>query len=140
MNDIRSKCPDPDIYAQEYLCQFSKEFGRLIDPELIEFYDQIPQGNNVAYYLGMDIGRQHDRTAITILKSVNSNLFLENVVVLSKVEYAKQIETVKQLHQRYNFRAGYIDEGGIGSAVAEQITKEISTKLKGLQFNENNKV
>ena len=87
----------------------------------------------------MDIGRKHDKTSIVIISERANKTYLENIITLSKTEYAEQIETVKQLHQKYQFKAGFIDEGGIGSAVAETITKTISTKLRGLAFTGSNK-
>ena len=138
LNSLHSLCPDPDVFAREYECVFSKEFGSFIDPSIVDFIDDIPSGQG-GYYLGMDIGRKHDRTALTILKAVKDKAYLENVITLSKCEYSQQIQVVKDLNSKYGFQAGFIDEGGIGSAVAEQICKTISSKLKGMQFTASNK-
>lgn len=69
------------------MCVFSKEFGAFVDPEVIDFVDDIPNEQG-GYYLGMDIGRKHDRTALTILKAIKDKVYLENVLTLSKCEYA----------------------------------------------------
>ena len=117
---------------------FSKEFGSFIDPSIVDFIDDIPSGQG-GYYLGMDIGRKHDRTALVILKSVGDKAYVVNVISLNKCEYSEQIRIVKDLNDKYHFQAGFIDEGGIGSAVAEQICKTVSSKLKGMQFTGTNK-
>lgn len=87
----------------------------------------------------MDVGRKHDRSAITIVKQVADKLYLENVVTLSKCPYSEQIQIVKDLDKKYQFKNGLIDEGGIGSAVAEQVTKTVTARIKGIQFTASNK-
>ena len=138
IGQLKKLVGDPDIFGQEYMCVFSKEFGSFIDPSIVDFVDEIP-GEQGGYYLGMDVGRKHDRTALTILKAVNGKAYLENVITLSKCEYSQQIQVVKDLNGKYGFQAGFIDEGGIGSALAEQIRKTVSSKLCGLQFTGSNK-
>lgn len=138
IEELHKQVNDPEIWNQEYCCNFSSSYGAFLDTTLLDWYDQIPSGNS-GYYFGMDIGRKHDRTAISILKAVGDKAYLENIITLDKCPYKEQIDLVKKLHTKHKFTAGYIDEGGIGSAVAEQITKEVSSKLKGLQFTGSNK-
>lgn len=138
VEELKKLVGDPEVFQQEYMCVFSKEFGSFIDPDIIDFVDDVPEDQG-GYYLGMDIGRKHDRTALTILKAVKDKIYLENALTLSKCEYAEQIRIVKDLNEKYRFQAGLVDEGGIGSAVAEQITKTISSRLCGLQFTGSNK-
>lgn len=138
VDELKKMVGDPDVYNQEYMCVFSKEFGSLIDTDIIDYVDDIPQDQG-GYYLGMDIGRKNDKSAISILKVIKNDTYLENIITLTNCEYAKQIQLVKDLHEKYQFQGGYIDEGGIGSAVAEQISKTISSKLQGLSFTQANK-
>lgn len=87
IEQLRELCSDPDIFEQEYMCKFSKEYGAFIDFDKVDFYNEIPKGDS-GYYLGMDIGRKHDRTAITIVKAVDKKHYLENVIVLNKCQYS----------------------------------------------------
>lgn len=87
IGELKKLVGDPDVFQQEYMCVFSKEFGAFIDPEVIDFVDDIPEEQG-GYYLGMDIGRKHDRTALTILKAIKDKIYLENVLTLSNCEYA----------------------------------------------------
>ena len=138
VEQLKKLVGDQDVFNQEYMCVFSKEFGSFIDPSVVDFVDDIPSEEG-GYYLGMDIGRKHDRTALVILKSVGDKAYVVNVISLNKCEYSEQIRIVKDLNDKYHFQAGFIDEGGIGSAVAEQICKTVSSKLKGMQFTGTNK-
>lgn len=47
--------------------------------------------------------------------------------------------TVKQLHEREKFSSGYIDQNGIGSALAEFVTKQVSSRLRGFTWTGANK-
>ena len=83
VDELRKFVGDPDVFNQEYMCVFSKEFGSFIDTDIIDFVDEIPNQQG-GYYLGGDIGRKHDRTAFVILKSIADKAYVENVIILNK--------------------------------------------------------
>lgn len=138
LDSLRSLCPDPDVFSQEYECRFLSEYGTLVDTKLIDWYDELPKGTPVNY-LGMDIGSRNDRSAIVILRQIAGKLYLDDISMLDKTEYEKQLEILGGIHKRNNFAAGYIDQTGIGSAFAEFATKKISSKICGLSFTAANK-
>lgn len=49
------------------------------------------------------------------------------------------MDAVKQLHSRNHYTSGYIDAVGIGSALAEFVSKQVSTKIKGFSWSSTNK-
>lgn len=63
LESLHSLCPDPDVFAQEYECKFVNEYGSMIDTNLLVF-DERADCVGRASFMGMDIGSQHDRTAI----------------------------------------------------------------------------
>ena len=91
----------------------------MLDPALIEEAVGIP-ANASGTWLGIDIGRQHDRTSIVAVKQLGDKLYVDNIKTLHRCEYQKQLdEFAKHVAMQKSFVAGYIDAGGIGSAVAE---------------------
>ena len=58
----------------------------MLDPELIEETDSIPAGCT-GTWLGIDIGRQHDRTSIVAVKQVMDKLYVDSIKTLHKCEY-----------------------------------------------------
>ena len=46
---------------------------------------------------------------------------------------------VKEIHNINKFNGGYIDETGIGSAFAEFVKKNVSSKINGFTFTGSNK-
>ena len=138
LQSLKTLCPDKDVFAQEYECQFLSEYGSLIDVSLIDYYDDLPTGNRTNY-LGMDIGSKSDRSAIVILRKIGEVVYLDDIVVLNKMEYNQQLQMVKEIHNINKFNAGYIDETGIGSAFAEFVKKNVSSKITGFTFTGSNK-
>ena len=138
LQSLKTLCPDKDVFAQEYECQFLSEYGSLIDVSLIDYYDDLPTGNRTNY-LGMDIGSRSDRSAIVILRKIGEVVYLDDIVVLNKMEYNQQLQMVKEIHNINKFNAGYIDETGIGSAFAEFVNKNVSSKITGFTFTGSNK-
>lgn len=138
IDSLRSLCSDPDIFAQEYECCFSSEFGSMLDTECLQFYDEDISKYDAAYF-SADIGRTHDRTSIVIVKQKKDISYVDDIIQLSKCEYQQQLDIFKNLNDKYKFVGGYIDAGGIGSAVAEFANKQISVKIKPFQFTSSNK-
>lgn len=118
IDSLRSLCPDPDVFSQEYECRFLSEYCALIDVNLIDWYEDLPTGSSVNY-LGMDIGSRNDRSAIVILRYIQHKYYLDDIIMLNKTEYQRQLEILREIYGKNNFAAGYIDETGIGSAFAE---------------------
>ena len=139
LDSLHKLCPDREVFAQEYECVFQSSLDNMLDPELIEETDSIPENAN-GTWLGIDIGRQHDRTSIVAVKQVGDKLYVDSIKTLHRCEYQKQLdEFAKHAAAQKNLVAGYIDAGGIGSAVAEFAGQKISPKLKPFIFTATSK-
>ena len=110
----------------------------MLDPALLESYDALPQGA-AGHWLGIDVGRTHDKTAIVQATGLNGTMYVEEITVLDKVEYSKQLEAVASLDRSRHFTGGYVDAGGIGSMLAEYVNKQVSSRIKPLSFTGANK-
>lgn len=111
---------------------------QMLDPALLESYDTLPPGTS-GHWLGIDVGRTHDKTAMVQATSCNDTLFIEDIAVLDNVEYSKQLEAVASLDKAKHFTGGYIDAGGIGSMLAEYVHKQVSARICPLMFTGSNK-
>ena len=139
LDALHKLCPDKEVFAQEYECVFQSSLESMLDPELIEETDSIPE-NSSGTWLGIDIGRQHDKTSIVAVKQVGDKLYVDSIKTLHRCEYQKQLdEFAKHAAAQKKLVAGYIDAGGIGSAVAEFAGQKISPKLKPFIFTATSK-
>lgn len=137
IDELMKLTPDPEVFDQEYRCRFSAEYGSFIDISFLDFYFQ--NFDKGSYYCGIDFGRKNDSTVVTVLKTSNGKTYLENIVVMENTPYQEQFETIESLHKKYHFTAGYSDCNGIGSAIAEQIQKQICSMIKGFTTTSANK-
>ena len=138
LDSLHTLCPDPDVFAQEYECKFLAEYGSMIDTNIVDWYDDEPEGVD-GRYLGMDIGSRQDRSAITTLLTKGDCAYVSDIAMLDKVEYERQLQIVKELNDKHRYTAGLVDETGIGSAFASFVTKNVSSLLRGLPFTAANK-
>lgn len=126
LDALRSLCPDPDVFAQEYECCFSKTQGSMLDTNDLVFSDEDVKG---IYVFGMDIGRTRDKTSIVVIKTDGRRYKVADIVQLSNAEYQKQYEILDGLNARYRFSGGLIDQNGIGSAFAENVNRRMNSRF-----------
>lgn len=139
LDALHKLCPDREVFAQEYECTFQSSLEAMLDPSLIEEVQEIPSRCE-GTWLGIDIGRQHDKTSIVAVKQASGKLYIDSIKTLHRCEYQKQLdEFAKHVAAQKSFTAGYIDAGGIGSAVAEFASQKISPKLKPFIFTASSK-
>ena len=129
---------DQEVFDIEYRCKFADSWSSMIDLKLLDWYDELPAGAKTAY-LGMDVGSTSDRTALVTLKELLGTFYVDDIVVMHKASYESQMSIVKQLHEREKYTSGYIDQNGIGSALAEFVSKQISSRLRGFTWTGTNK-
>jgi len=124
---LRKGIPSDEMWRSEYLCEFVDEAEAFIPYELIQFCEAEDvrekdirklQGE---IFIGVDIGRRHDYTAIAIVEKLGDVLYLRNMEILKQVPFAEQFAILRHL-------AGYarkmaIDETGIGMQLAEELTR-----------------
>ena len=132
-------------YAQQYLAQFLEELGQLFSDSLIkeaqvlirplqkDFVPSIPFGE---FYLGVDVARMGgDEITFEILEK-RDDVFLhrENIVHTYSMT-TRTIDKILELDVLYNFRGIYIDDGGLGVAVFDQLLIHDQTKRKVIAIN-----
>lgn len=142
IEELKKMCQDEEVFNQEYMCQFSSSSGSVIDPDLMKCSSPnecCEQTRYSAYYLGMDIGRKNDNTVLQVIGQQGDIAHVVETIFLHDCPYHEQMSEVRRLNDKYHFASGYVDAGGIGSPIAEEITRTINAKIKGIQFNANNK-
>ncbi len=84
---------------------------------------QMPAGHVPGpLYVGVDIGRTHDRTVISTLEQVRTRLHLRALDVLDNKSFAEQERKIESRINRF-VRRMQIDKGGIGMQLAETMEK-----------------
>lgn len=136
---LKKTVNDPQVWDQEFMCKFASEYGAMIDAGLLDF-EEIEVKDSYPHWCGMDIGSASDRTAIVDLAQLpDQTFFVRDIAVLHKASYESQLQLLKEKHDRLRYRAGYIDQNGIGNPIAEFAGKQVSARIKGFTWTAANK-
>lgn len=130
---------DDLIFETEYLCKFASGSGTAFPTDwLVDIdYTELPVGGK--YYLGFDVARKSDYSALVVGYCKDNDLYIVDIVKLKDVPYSEQLKIVTNLNEKYHFFAGYTDAVGIGNMIAEEIERTVNAKIKGFNWNGNNK-
>lgn len=134
-------------YAQEYLGEFISEFAQFFPTELIKKRMNFIEWNHkdnydreCSYYIGVDVGRYGEDESAVVIGELKRNKFLK--IVKCKTWEKKSIpETsriIERLHEKYNFRRIFVDDGGVGGGVTD-VLKESLGKARVVALNNSTK-
>lgn len=139
IDSLRSLCPDDNVFAQEYCCEFANSNIALINTDLLKTYNE-NDSKFVEYFIGVDFGRTNDFTAICVLgRDIDSRCYVVDMTVLKNTEFKLQLDAIKAKFNQYNPKALYCDAGGLGKPLAEDLELHFNKRCKGFTFNQNNK-
>jgi len=125
-------------YAQQYLAQFLEEQNQLFPDDLIiqcqtSSRDLVGSGPK---YMGVDVARMGgDETTFEVLEKVGRVFFHIENIVRTYTLTTETIATVMELDVKYGFRTVFIDDGGLGVAVFDQLLNHDQTKRKVVAIN-----
>ena len=131
---------DPDIWAQEYLCEFIDTSSVLLPYDLIApcevptlSLSSVPP--DAPLYVGMDIGRSKDLSVILVGAKVNGVTHLVRTEILRKMPFAEQLRTLCDIARDPRVRRVAIDATGLGTMLAEEARRALGGKVEPLTFN-----
>jgi len=131
-------------YAQQYLAQFLEELNQLFPDSLIkasQSLQRLPNSNSLInpegiYYLGVDVARMGgDETTFEVFEKIGDTFYQRENIMNKYTLTTETIDKVLELDRLYNFRKIYIDDGGLGVAVFDQLLTEEQTKRKIVAIN-----
>lgn len=135
-------------YAQQYLAQFLEELGQLFPDDLIRSHQQLQRVPNSSptlpptgadpgeFYLGLDIARMGgDETTFEVIERKDGQFFQRENLMHKYTLTTETIDKILELDRQYDFIRIYIDDGGLGVAVFDQLLKEEQTRNKVVAIN-----
>ncbi len=113
---------DDETFRQEYLCEFIDETTSFIPYALIR--RSIGEScSGGTHYLGVDVGRKHDRTSIFVVGLLNGTVYWRHLESLRNKTYGDQRKIIERIIVEYGVQRGCIDSTGLGNQLAEEIHK-----------------
>lgn len=134
---LRDGVADEDIWRQEYFCEFLANDTTYFPLDLIRNCERIPAPEappDAPRFLGVDIGRAHDLTAIAELAAVGEELRLVDLETIERAPFAEQRELLWSRLSRPAVRGVAIDATGIGAQLAEETRAKFGSRVEPVQF------
>lgn len=133
---MRAAVDDDDIWAQEFMCEFIDNTSVLLPYEMIGKCEsnEIADDEKSPLYIGMDVGRSHDLSAIVTAVKLGDVLAVKSVDVLNKMPFADQLDVLIGKAQSSRVHGVRIDSTGIGAMLAEEAAKRLGSVCQGVQF------
>lgn len=131
-------------YGQEYLGLFIEDLQRLFDDKLIEMRcvgQTQPRKEQGKYFLGVDVARMGgDEITFQIVELLPNNKIIHVESIVKKMQLTtKTTKDILDLNSIYNFKRIYVDGGGIGAAILDQLLIEAKTRNKVEAINNASK-
>lgn len=131
----------PMEYAQQYLAQFQEELGQLFPDSLIQRCQCLDRVSPIetahkTFFLGVDVARMGgDETTFEVIEEKDKKWYHRDNIVHKYTLTTDTISKVLELDRQYNFKQIYIDDGGLGVAVFDQLLNTEQTKSKVIAIN-----
>lgn len=127
--EVRKNCVSNDIWLQEYCCKPVDSATAFITYELlaqnereeekiIRDITEIRAMNEI--YIGIDIGRKKDLTAVWITEKTESLYITRRVITLKDMSFSDQKAIIWPLLSLPNLRRACIDSTGLGMQLSEE--------------------
>jgi len=129
------------MFAQEVMGEYVDELHRFFPDTLINSIctlkrPEIKSRHN-KYFLGVDVARMgSDESTFEIISIGNDGMLrqVENIVTTKTLTTATT-NTIISLNKRYDFKKIYIDDGGMGVAVFDNLLENEETRRKTIPLN-----
>jgi phage FluMu gp28-like protein len=127
---------DGESWAMMYECQWAEDGSALLGWELLHnlaigMESRIHDG---PVYVGVDVGRVNDRTAIAVVGMEADKFRLLHLDEHKGTAFAEQRGLVSQLFRRYPVRRLQIDRTGLGRQLAEEVCNDFPQQARGIDF------
>lgn len=128
-------------YLQEYMGKFIDSTRQVFSDKLIKKCMQLKRPGVIArdhkYYLGVDIARMGaDESTFEVIDRTNPKLLkqVENLITRETLT-TQTTRQILQMEQQYLFSQIFVDDGGMGVGVFDQLLEDESTRRKVVAIN-----
>ena len=137
LEELKAGVDDPDIWAQEYMCEFIDNTSVLLPYELLGKCESSSIADDGAspIFIGMDVGRSKDLSVIVEAVKLGDVLAVTEVTTLKRMPFSDQLEILLSKASQNRVQKVCIDSTGIGAMLAEEARRKGGAKFEGVQFN-----
>ncbi len=127
-------------FLQEYGGKFVSDIDQYFRDDLIKKCMTLQRPKDIykksTYYLGVDCARLgEDQSTFEILELRGDDLYQVENIVTTKTLTTMSTKLILELDRKYNFKKIYIDDGGLGAGVFDQLLDNSQTRRKVIAIN-----
>ena len=136
IEELKAGVDDPDIWAQEYMCEFIDNTSVLLPYEMIGKCESesIQDDGQSPVYIGMDVGRSKDLSVIVTAVKLGDVLAVVDVTELKRMPFNDQLDVLLSKAAANRVQRVCIDSTGIGAMLAEEAARKGGGKFEGVPF------
>jgi phage FluMu gp28-like protein len=155
--EARALAQNKRVYDQNYECQFEDQNMALLTFELISAaeredvgvvcegdwseaaLDRLEPGGpeERRLFAGVDVGRHHDRTVITVLEKLGSSYLVRAILRLDQMRLPDQQKKIETILRIPALKRVMIDMTGLGLGLYEYTRERFGERVQGLNFANN---
>ncbi len=140
-NFIKAGCADLESFLEEFMCEPSDDASAFLEYDLITGAQygpldkwETPEAGG-EWFVGVDVGRDHDLTVIWVLQRLGSVFYTRQIVEMKAVEFSTQEAALYEILERPEIRRCCIDASGLGRQFAERARNRFgSYKVEEVKF------
>lgn len=143
--ELREAIGDELIWRQEMCCEFVDEATSFMPYELIRRCQEVRLSTTVDWlamqragadvYVGVDVGRVRDMTAVWIVERGGELLETRGVLVMERASFEEQERVIGEVLGHRSVRRCCVDATGLGMQLAERLVRRFgSYRVEGMTF------
>jgi phage FluMu gp28-like protein len=141
-NFIKRGCPDEESFLQEYMCQPGDDATAFLPFEHItacEYNSNEEWATDLLrtkgyLFVGVDVGRVHDLTAIWVLEVQDQVHYTRRVITVENQPFHVQEQALYDVLRSPRVYKCLIDQTGIGIQFTERAKAKFGLKVEGVHF------
>lgn len=119
---------DPRLFAQWYRCTFTDADQQFIPTALADrafhWTGDLPSFEGAEIHAGLDVGREHDLTVLTIVAIVGRVAYVLAVMTAKRTSFADQRKMIERARQAFRWETLHVDANGLGRNIAEDLQEQ----------------
>ena len=126
------------LFLQEVMAEFlDDESGVFRKVNLCTVGELLPSVLGRFYVMGIDLGRTHDFTVLTVIDSITRGVVAHER--FTDIEWKEQKLKIQELAKKYNHALCWIDSTGMGEPIFEDL-RDSGVSVEPYKFNNTTKV
>ena len=119
---------DERVFAQWYRCRFLDANLQYVPSAManraINWAGSMPSLAGAEFHAGLDVGREHDLTALVIVAVVRRVAWVVATLTCRRTDFETQKRMVRDARDAFRWSTLHVDKTGIGTQMSEEMVKE----------------